>query len=471
MAMGVLFPREVLDALFDHFDADGSGNISHIELILSARRAAFKRGFVPKEAPLKNKASRKLDAYWERKNRMTMESHAKMVSDEQTAAEEVRQKRIEERREDMLTVMRKNRDEARQKALERHEKYWMRRDRDDKRQEHVNAIDSQARQSAVRFLPALPAAQRIAKQTWAKEPTRERTADRLEEIRDVQKLQDEWIGGLINFWKEPSKEQKAAEKLKSAGHAARGRAPSSKAFKGIAPPPMPQIEEYESKAGSRKELTASHAARRSTPRAAGEADSAAVAAVRALTSSKASSSVQSTPRQISTPRQGNARQGSKRGAVAAAQTAPPQAARTRPAPPPPPPRPSAVPPLPLAVPTPAPPPAPAPPARPKAPPAPPVAAAAPAAAAPAPAASRQPAGVAAISQQLRTRAAAPSAAAPAAQESTATKPQLKPQPPKAAAPAAALRKQPPQKRGQPARVELSSQPTYTDSGAQVLTFE
>ena len=79
VSLGVSFPRDIVDGVFDILDDDGSGTIDHGELVRKARKAAFERGFIPrKEGPAPN-AFRKLDAYWARRNRMHMEDYAQQV--------------------------------------------------------------------------------------------------------------------------------------------------------------------------------------------------------------------------------------------------------------------------------------------------------------------------------------------------------------------------------------------------------
>lgn len=96
-AMGILFPREVVDSLFDFFDEDGSGSLDHKEVVLKARRAAFQRGFVPKQDAKPPNALRRLDAYWARRNRTTMERHEQQVEMRQQAEQDMRQRRVDDR--------------------------------------------------------------------------------------------------------------------------------------------------------------------------------------------------------------------------------------------------------------------------------------------------------------------------------------------------------------------------------------
>jgi hypothetical protein len=222
-------PRDVVDALFDHFDEDGSGNLDHNELVLKARRAAFQRGFIPRKATPPPNAARKLDIYWEKRNRETMERHVRMAEQRDAEHEQRRRERIDDRRAELQHQLRQKREESKQRGLRRQEKFWLRREKEDRQVERVHKAVEKAR-DGIAFLPELPAAKRVAQQTWARDHVRERSPDRREAVEAVEKLQDVWAGSIIFKWKQPEKEEVALKKLIRQRDAGRGRAPSSKAF-------------------------------------------------------------------------------------------------------------------------------------------------------------------------------------------------------------------------------------------------
>lgn len=214
-AMGVLFDRAVLDQLFDRFDDDGSGNLDHRELVMKARRAAFAKGFIPKSEAPKPTPVRKLQMYWDRRNRLTMEKHIAMVEARETAANQRRRERLDEHRADLRRTLGEKRNAARQQGAARREKYWMRRERE----EAAAAAQEQAaapvrtrlerlgdEEEEIVFLPSLPHGRTLAKQTWAKDRLRIREQDKEEIINEVSKLSDVWVGSIVNAWKQPTAE-------------------------------------------------------------------------------------------------------------------------------------------------------------------------------------------------------------------------------------------------------------------------
>ena len=233
VAMGIIFPHAVLDQVFDQLDEDRSGQLDQAELIRTARKAAFSRGFVPKATKPRPRAGRRLDAYWARRNRMHIEEHEQEI-ERQVRAEESRQVAArDERREDRLNVIRARQERARELAINRQERYWVAREREQQREQKVQEVLADTMRQPVRFLPQLPEAARLAKATWAKDPTRIRTPDRDESIREVERLNDVWVGSIIEKWKKPSAEEAAANAFKSRREKGKGRAPSVSAFRGM----------------------------------------------------------------------------------------------------------------------------------------------------------------------------------------------------------------------------------------------
>ncbi|KOO34014.1 hypothetical protein Ctob_013148 [Chrysochromulina tobinii] len=184
--VGITYPPDVIDQVFALLDEDGSGSLEHMEVIRTARRAAFERGFVPRVPPKPPAHQRRLNAYWARRNRMHMEAHEESV------------RKIEAQVQEALA-------------------------------ETVNA--------PVLFLPTLPEAKAIAKATWAKDPTAPKRAVELDEtIREVSALQDVWIGSLVKKWQAPDPTVKAASQLRGGFSRNKGRAPQASQFRNIVTP-------------------------------------------------------------------------------------------------------------------------------------------------------------------------------------------------------------------------------------------
>lgn len=190
-ALGVLFPREVLDALFDTFD-DGSGSLDHQVFLLKARSAmvAAEHSLTPRGAPKGRSARERTEARRAQHHRTSMERLQQHAVEGERSDEEQRQGMLDEKREERLHAMRAKRAAARRSALDRRERYWMRRERDAQRVAQAFAEAQAAASGEVCFLPSLPAAQQVARQTWAKDTTRERAAERADSIAQVGALSD-----------------------------------------------------------------------------------------------------------------------------------------------------------------------------------------------------------------------------------------------------------------------------------------
>merc|ERR1712216_306479 len=104
---------------------------------------------------------------------------------------------------------------ARELAIGRRERSWLAREKEEQREQRVQDTLAATMNQPVLFLPQLPEAARLAKATWAKDPTRIRTPDRHESIREVEKLADVWVGSLVEKWKKPSAEESAANVFKA----------------------------------------------------------------------------------------------------------------------------------------------------------------------------------------------------------------------------------------------------------------
>lgn len=111
------------------------------------------------------------------------------------------------------------------------EKDWIRRAREEQQERHLQRVVEEPMFEPVRFLPQLPAAARIARETWAKDPTRpSRSSDQAALEREVEALGEVWVGTYVRAWQAPTAEVQAAAKLKRNAAATRGRAPNSKAM-------------------------------------------------------------------------------------------------------------------------------------------------------------------------------------------------------------------------------------------------
>lgn len=232
LSLGITYPAAVLDQVFDLLDDDRSGQLEHNELVRKARRAAFDRGFMPRRVAKPPATQRRIDAYWARRNRMHMEAHEQSVVRETQKAEERWQQALEKRREEAISTLRTKHETSRQQGLDRQERFWLRRQHAEQRDQEVQRAVEATAKAPVRFLPALPEAARLAKATWAKDPCApSRLAEREETIREISQLQDVWVGSIINAWKAPSAEEKAAAALKANAERARGKAPKSNLFK------------------------------------------------------------------------------------------------------------------------------------------------------------------------------------------------------------------------------------------------
>ena len=214
-AMGVLFDRAILDKLFELFDDDDSGNLDHRELVMKARKAAFQRGFIPKREAPEPTAARRFDMYWEKRNQRNVDKHRTMVMHREALDDARRKAAIDDRRAELLRQMKEKNETTRQMGVGRRERFWMRRAREDNAaaQELAAAAPVRTRirkagaEDEVVFLPSLPESRALAKKTWARDRVRERTSETLEAMNDVNKLQDVWVGSIIDLWKQPSQEE------------------------------------------------------------------------------------------------------------------------------------------------------------------------------------------------------------------------------------------------------------------------
>lgn len=134
----------------------------------------------------------------------------------------------------MLQRQARTRADARQRALERRETYWVRREQQEQRAALVHRVCAAALSDSITFLPRMPEAASLARATWARDGTEEASADRDEAVRQVREgLSDDTaiIAALVAGWQKPSHEKAFFGKLRDRTMDARGRAPRSLDFK------------------------------------------------------------------------------------------------------------------------------------------------------------------------------------------------------------------------------------------------
>ena len=238
-AMGLLFPREVVDTLFDSFDEDLSGNLSHNELVMKARRLAFQRGHIPKGETKERSSVTRLNAYWERRNRTTMEEHEQKTEAVRQAELQRHREYLEAGRRERMHALAMKRAAARERAVDRNERFWIRKEMQEAHAESVKRAWSSAYTDQVVFLPKMAEAATMAKKTWAREMMPERQDAYDDERRAISELSDVWAGSVVKAWKKPSHEQAAAGMLRKAGRGAKGKAPQARQFK--ISPRVPQL--------------------------------------------------------------------------------------------------------------------------------------------------------------------------------------------------------------------------------------
>ena len=229
--MGILFPRHVVDKVFDSFDTDGSGLLCYHELILRVRRAAFHKGFIPKPRPNQRSSMSRLNAYWERRNRMVVEDHTRSVSELRSEQQLRRDQQRDEARAELVGQLRSKRETRRREALHRGEVFAARRQREDLHARAVVDAHNTAYNASVRFLPAVPEAAALARRTWAREAVRVATAEREEEVSRINELSDVWVGSIVKAWAAPSQETVLVTNLKKVKKAGEGKAPKAKDFR------------------------------------------------------------------------------------------------------------------------------------------------------------------------------------------------------------------------------------------------
>ncbi len=247
-ALGILFPRQVIDEVYSHFDADGSGTLTYTEIVLKARRMAFAKGFVPKSSAEPQRRMSRVNELWERRNRTVVEEHERMVSEQRAELRRETLRRRDEARAHVVETLRGRRESARERALARRERFWTRKQRDERRREEVRRAELDAYHAPVRFLPSLPEAASIARRTWASDKVRVRTPDRLEEISNISSLSDMWVGTIVQKWTAPSTETVLVANLKHGREKKKGRAPSARDF--IHVPRGPEIGQAAAESGA-----------------------------------------------------------------------------------------------------------------------------------------------------------------------------------------------------------------------------
>lgn len=198
--LGIYLPYETVDALFYAWDTDGSGSLDYVELMMKARRAAFDRGFVPKNTVQPRRVQDKLNEYWARKSRTMVEAHRKSVEKINEGDRVRKEESVQAERQKRRDFLREKHETRRAAALEHNEQFWMRKTQDEARRARVAEALQQASEEEVVFLPRVPELRHLAKASWAKDPLRIRTPERREAADEVAQLPDVWVGKHVEQW-------------------------------------------------------------------------------------------------------------------------------------------------------------------------------------------------------------------------------------------------------------------------------
>ena len=135
-------------------------------------------------------------------------------------------------REELMHKMSLKRSASRERALERRELHAVRRECELRRAALVVATCEQAAREQPRFLPSMPAAAQLARQTWAADQCIEDATDRNAAVNAVRNLNDNMgtIIKLVDTWAAPNMTKRFGSGLKSLQKSATGRAPNTKFF-------------------------------------------------------------------------------------------------------------------------------------------------------------------------------------------------------------------------------------------------
>jgi len=133
----------------------------------------------------------------------------------------------------------RKREKARLHAIERGEPFWRGKSRSDRLAAEV-VRESQVHGSApergeVRFLPTLPKAAELARETWAWDAVQETSAERHEAVAAVHSLRSDpaALVKIIAVWKAPSMEKQLAAKFKELKLGAVGRDPKKSLMRSL----------------------------------------------------------------------------------------------------------------------------------------------------------------------------------------------------------------------------------------------
>jgi hypothetical protein len=132
-ALGFVVKREVADSLFDTFDEDGSGSIDYIELMKSARKAAFSRGKRvggDMSGTRQKSALSYINQYWEKRNAEHQAAWKKQVQQWRDEDEAARMAMVAAKREALMDRLGQKRTAGHTKGAARREPYPLRRQAD-----------------------------------------------------------------------------------------------------------------------------------------------------------------------------------------------------------------------------------------------------------------------------------------------------------------------------------------------------
>jgi len=142
-------------------------------------------------------------------------------------------------RSSMLQHLNGKRDAAKQRAIARHETFWMRRERAEQHAALVLHVCDEALTAPVHFLPQLPEAAAIARQSWACEAApflgARAESEAIEARQLVEGLNDNTslLTSAIDVWQKPGHARKFSTNLNSLAEEGKGRAPQPRHFKRV----------------------------------------------------------------------------------------------------------------------------------------------------------------------------------------------------------------------------------------------
>ena len=158
-----------------------------------------------------------------------------------------------EHRGDRLARMQAKREASKRRAIERQEFYWKHRNRTERSTALAKKLSAEALAQPITFLPQLPEAVQMARNSWAKDDVEACEAKRLggtetleETRRLVHDLSDDLgtLSTVISAWAKPDMKGNFARTLKSRAMDSKGMAPQSRHFRAISVMPDQKAEAF-----------------------------------------------------------------------------------------------------------------------------------------------------------------------------------------------------------------------------------